>query len=126
MRRIPCVPGKIEVGAVASVRTKFSRQQPDQSEPRPLTNPEGLEQLLLGMFPSKRDRIHGGNWQRAPRAANAFSSKVLRIEPRIKSIRREEMQTPGPVTDALGEEAEAMFIAQVSAQHHGARTWAPD
>src|ERR1035437_451823 len=80
---------KVEVGAVASVRTQFSRQQPDESKLRPLPNPEGLEQLLLGVFYGERDRVHGGNWQRAPRAANAFSSKVLRIEPRIKSIRRE-------------------------------------
>jgi len=53
--------GKIEVGAVASVRTKFSREQPDKSKLRPLTNPEGLEQLLLGVFYGERDRVHRGN-----------------------------------------------------------------
>lgn len=67
-------------------------QQPDKSKPRPLTNAEGLEQLSLGVFYGERDRVHGGDWQRAPRPANGFSSKVLRIEPRSKSIRREEIQ----------------------------------
>jgi hypothetical protein len=79
--------GKVEVGAVTCIGTEFSRQQPDESQLRPLRNPEALEQLLLGVFQGERDGIRGGSGQRAPRGLNGFSSKVLRIQPRIKSFR---------------------------------------
>ena len=82
--------GKVEVGTVASAGAKFSRQQPNKSKLCPLTDPEGLEQLLVGVFYGKRDRVYCGNWQHTPQAANRFSSNVLRIEPEIKSIRTGE------------------------------------
>jgi len=47
--------GQVEVGAVASIGTEFSRQQPDKGQLRPLRDPEGPEQLLLGVFQGERD-----------------------------------------------------------------------
>lgn len=81
--------GNVEVGAVASVGTEFSCQQPDESKLGPLTNPEGPEQLLLGVVDGKRDGVRGGDWQRVPRGARGFRSKVLRIAAGSKSNRRE-------------------------------------
>jgi hypothetical protein len=68
MRRNARMAGQIEVGAVAPAGPQFSRQQPDKSQLRPLANAKRLEQLLLGMLDGQRDRVHGRNWQRAPRA----------------------------------------------------------
>lgn len=62
---------QIEVCTVASAGSQFSGQQPDKSQLCPLTNAEGLEQLLLGMLDGQRDRVHGGNRQRAPRQRTA-------------------------------------------------------
>ena len=62
-----CLGWPRKAGAVATVRAKFSGQQPDKSELRPLRNPKGPEQLLLGVFYGERDRVRGGNRQRAPR-----------------------------------------------------------
>jgi hypothetical protein len=79
----------VEVGAVASVGTEFSCQQPDESKLGPLTNPEGPEQLLFGVVDGERDGVRGGDWQRVPRGARGFRSKVLRIAAGSKSNRRE-------------------------------------
>src|SRR5271166_851079 len=97
--------GKLDVGAVASVEAKFSRQQTDKSKPRPLTNAKGLEQLSPRVFHSEGDRVHGGDWQRAPRSANVFSSKVLRIAPRSKSTSQRgnsEDRAPGCSSTPVG------------------------
>jgi hypothetical protein len=40
----------IEVRAVASIGPKLSGKQPDKGKLRPLSDPEGPEQLLLGVF----------------------------------------------------------------------------
>src|ERR1039458_10646467 len=75
-----------KAGAVATVRAEFPGQQPDERELGPLRNAKRPEQLLLGVFYGWRDRVHSGNGQRTPRASG-FSSKLLRIGPRIKLIR---------------------------------------
>src|SRR5450631_1003511 len=77
-----------KAGAVARVRAEFPGEQPDERELGPLRNAKRPEQLLLGVFYGWRDRVHSGNGQRTPRA-RGFSSKVLRIEPRIKLNRGE-------------------------------------
>src|ERR1035441_3573543 len=78
-----------KAGAVAGVRAEFSGQQPDERELGPLRNAKRPEQLLLGVFYGWRERVHSRNGQRPPRLVREFSSKVLRIEPRIKLNRGE-------------------------------------
>ena len=51
-----------EVGTVASVRAKLSREQPDKPKLGPLPNAEGPEQLLLGVLDGERDRVSSGKW----------------------------------------------------------------
>jgi len=66
--------GHVKVGAIASVGAKFARQQPNERQPRPLTDAKRLEQLPLGMFQGGRDRVHGSKWQLAPQATNGFTA----------------------------------------------------
>src|ERR1700722_7226273 len=90
--RQPGMAGKLEVASVASLGTEFSGQHPDKGKLGPLGNLKRPEQLSLGVFQRQLDRIRGGNGQLVPRAENGFSSKVLRIEAGIKSIRRGVLQ----------------------------------
>ena len=57
---------KVEVFSVATTRTKFSRKQPHEGKFCPLTNPEGLKQLLTGVFDGEGNRVGCGNWQHPP------------------------------------------------------------
>jgi len=40
-----------------------------------LSNPERPEQLLLGVLQGERDRVCGGNWQRAPQVGTASAAR---------------------------------------------------
>jgi hypothetical protein len=61
-----------------------------------LSKAKRLQQLLFGMPKSKRDRIHGRNRQGPPRR-ELLTSKVLRIDARIKSI-LEDKKAPRKVS----------------------------
>src|SRR5258708_33054983 len=73
-------------GAVApAAGSEFACQQSHNGKPVPLSKAKRLHQLFLGMPKSQRNRIHGRNRQGPPRR-ELLTSKVLRIDARIKSI----------------------------------------
>src|SRR6266849_5934947 len=55
--------GYIEITVASSAGTKFSGQQPNQGQARPLAEAERLEELPLGVFKCRIYCVDGGNWQ---------------------------------------------------------------
>ena len=53
--------GNVEVASSAGA--ELTGEQSNKREPRPLTEAQGLKQLLLGVFEGWRNRIHGRNGQ---------------------------------------------------------------
>jgi len=55
---------QIEVVTVAAAAgPKFASQQSHHRQPGPLTKPERLEELFLGVLKGRVDRVYGGKWQ---------------------------------------------------------------
>jgi hypothetical protein len=68
--------GKVENRSIASsAGTNFPSQQANSRQLYPLTKAKRLEELLLGVLKGKRNSVHGGDWQGAPRAANGSAAR---------------------------------------------------
>ena len=65
--------GDVEVAS--STGAEFTGEQPNKRKSRPLTEAEGLKQLLLGVFEGGRNRIDGGDRHGLTSVDNGFAAR---------------------------------------------------